>query len=123
MVGQLGSLAALPRDVGDVVDVLRDLARRLQPLGQVAESAGGLFGLVTRAGGLRATSPAPASNEPAAPAGTTSPSPRRRQTAPATGGARQTAPAAKNKAAGRTTAPARATAAARSRSRAAADQP
>lgn len=52
MVGQLGSLAALPRDVGEVVDVLRDLARRLQPLGQVAESAGGLFGLVTRAGGF-----------------------------------------------------------------------
>lgn len=59
MVGQLGSLAVLPRDVGEVVDLLRDLARRLQPLGQMAESAGGLFGLVTRAGGLRTTPSAP----------------------------------------------------------------
>ncbi|MEZ5250757.1 MAG: hypothetical protein R2713_16565 [Ilumatobacteraceae bacterium] len=45
-------LASFPTELGDVVGTLGDfvgslgdLARRLQPLGQLAESAGGLFGL------------------------------------------------------------------------------
>lgn len=38
-------LTALPTDLGEFVEVLGDLARRLQPLGQMAESAGSLFGL------------------------------------------------------------------------------
>jgi hypothetical protein len=39
------ALAALPDDLSDFMGVLSDLARRLQPLGQMAEAAGGLFGL------------------------------------------------------------------------------
>jgi hypothetical protein len=35
----------LPTQLGDFVGTLGDLAKRLQPLGQLAESAGGLFGL------------------------------------------------------------------------------
>ncbi len=36
-------LANLPKDLGEFVGTLGDLARRLQPLGQMAETAGGLF--------------------------------------------------------------------------------
>ena len=56
----------LPTDVGDMVGLLGDVVRRLQPLGQLAESAGGLFGLRPFAG-LRAT-PAPAPPAKKAPA-------------------------------------------------------
>ena len=68
------ALAALPRDLGQFVDVLTDLARRLQPLGQLAESAGSMFGLrslaVLRSGGTRPASaplpiPPPAKKSPA----------------------------------------------------------
>jgi hypothetical protein len=37
--------AALPTDLGKFVDSINDLSRRLAPLGQLAESAGGLFSL------------------------------------------------------------------------------
>jgi ABC-type transporter Mla subunit MlaD len=39
------SLASLPTDLTEFMTVLSDLARRLQPLGQLAESAGAMFGL------------------------------------------------------------------------------
>jgi ABC-type transporter Mla subunit MlaD len=39
------TLASLPNDLGEFMGVLSDLARRLQPLGQMAEAAGGMFGL------------------------------------------------------------------------------
>jgi hypothetical protein len=59
------ALAAIPRDLGEFMDVLGDLARRLAPLGQLAESAGSMFGLrplaALRSGiGSRPTAPAPA---------------------------------------------------------------
>ncbi|MBA3288223.1 MAG: hypothetical protein H0U21_09405 [Acidimicrobiia bacterium] len=56
-------LRTLPTDLGQFMDVVNDLARRLSPLGQIAEQAGGLFGL--RIPGFparpssRATAPAP----------------------------------------------------------------
>jgi hypothetical protein len=39
------TLASLPNDLSEFMGVLSDLARRLQPLGQMAEAAGGMFGL------------------------------------------------------------------------------
>ncbi|MFZ2443262.1 MAG: hypothetical protein WAW51_12930, partial [Ilumatobacteraceae bacterium] len=39
------ALLALPAELGDFMNTLGDLAQRLQPLGQLAESAGGWFGL------------------------------------------------------------------------------
>jgi ABC-type transporter Mla subunit MlaD len=39
------TLMTLPSDLSEFVGVLSDLAQRLQPLGQMAESAGSLFGL------------------------------------------------------------------------------
>jgi ABC-type transporter Mla subunit MlaD len=57
------SLTALPRDLSQFVEVLSDLARRLQPLGQLAESAGSMFGLrplaALRAGSGARPQPAP----------------------------------------------------------------
>jgi hypothetical protein len=38
-------LTSLPTDLGRFVDAINDLVRRLAPLGQLAESATGLFGL------------------------------------------------------------------------------
>ena len=38
-------LTALPKDLGEFMNAIGDLARRMQPLSQLAESAGGLFGL------------------------------------------------------------------------------
>ena len=38
-------LTSLPKDLGSFVEAINDLVRRLAPLGQMAESAGGLFGL------------------------------------------------------------------------------
>ena len=48
-------LTSLPTDLGDFVEIISDLAKRLQPLGQLAESAGSMFGLRPFAG-LRSTS-------------------------------------------------------------------
>src|SRR5215218_3640342 len=48
-------ITALPKDLAEFMNVLSDVARRLQPLGQLAESAGGLFGLRSL-GALRAAS-------------------------------------------------------------------
>jgi ABC-type transporter Mla subunit MlaD len=62
-------LRTLPTDLSQFVDVFNDLARRMSPLAQMAEQAGGLFGLrMPGFGGSttprRAAAPAPA---PAAP--------------------------------------------------------
>jgi hypothetical protein len=38
-------ISSLPTDLSGFVDSINDLVRRLSPLGQIAESAGGLFGL------------------------------------------------------------------------------
>ncbi len=38
-------IASLPTDLGTFVESLNELVKRLSPLGQIAESAGGLFGL------------------------------------------------------------------------------
>jgi ABC-type transporter Mla subunit MlaD len=37
------ALNALPRDLNEFLSTIRDVGRRLQPLGQMAESAGGMF--------------------------------------------------------------------------------
>ena len=56
-------LTALPKDLGEFMNVMADVARRLQPLGQLAESAGGFFGLrplaAMRSSGRRPSDPAP----------------------------------------------------------------
>ena len=55
--------ASLPTDLGRFVDSINDLSRRLAPLGQLAESAGGLFSLripgMTRSSASPAQSPVP----------------------------------------------------------------
>jgi len=38
-------LTAFPRDLGQFMEVINDLSRRMSPLGQLAEQASGLFGL------------------------------------------------------------------------------
>ena len=57
------ALMSMPNDLSEFMGVLSDLARRLQPLGMMAESAGSMFGLRPLAGLLggnsQATPPAP----------------------------------------------------------------
>jgi hypothetical protein len=64
-------LDAVPRDLSTFVELLGDLARRMQPLGQLAESAGSMFGLrplaALRAGGGRPAPPPPAPPPPRPP--------------------------------------------------------
>ena len=53
-------LTALPNELGQFLETISDLGRRLQPLSQMAESAGGLFGgftnpLASMFGGGRST--------------------------------------------------------------------
>jgi ABC-type transporter Mla subunit MlaD len=64
-------LTSLPTDLESFIGVLGDLARRLQPLGQMAESAGSLFGFrplaALRSGGRRPTSSPSATAPRAAP--------------------------------------------------------
>jgi hypothetical protein len=50
---------SFPTDLGEFMETLSDLARRLQPLGQMAESAGSLFGLQPW-GSRRSAAPKPA---------------------------------------------------------------
>jgi ABC-type transporter Mla subunit MlaD len=56
-------ISSLPTDLTGFVDSINDLVRRLSPLGQLAESAGGLFGLripgLTRGGPAQPAAPAP----------------------------------------------------------------
>jgi ABC-type transporter Mla subunit MlaD len=66
------ALTSLPRDLGEFMNVLGDLARRLQPLGQMAESAGSLFGLRPLSG-LRSSPPKPERPTPPPPAASAQP--------------------------------------------------
>ena len=59
-------IASLPTDLGTFVDSLNELVKRLSPLGQIAESAGGLFGL--RIPGVSRATSDPASDGGAAAA-------------------------------------------------------
>lgn len=70
-------IAALPTDLGSFLDAINDLVRRLGPLSQLAETAGGLFGLklpgmprpaASAPGTTTPPPPPPADPEPAAPA-------------------------------------------------------
>jgi ABC-type transporter Mla subunit MlaD len=64
------TLLAMPKDLGEFMETLADLARRLAPLGQLAESAGSMFGLrplaVLRSGGGSRPTPPPPVAAPAA---------------------------------------------------------
>ena len=97
-------LDALPRDLGAVVDLLSELVRRLQPLGQLAESAGGLLGIRSLGslfGGNRLPEPEPTPPATAAP----KPAPaKRRTTQPAPAKRPATTPAPAKKAAAKQTA-------------------
>ena len=53
-------ITSFPTDLSAFVDAINDLVRRLSPLGQIAESAGGLFGLRIPGMTRPATSPAAA---------------------------------------------------------------
>src|SRR6187402_3128454 len=50
-------LRSLPTDLGQFMELVNDLGRRMSPLTQIAEQAGGLFGL--RIPGFGAPTPAP----------------------------------------------------------------
>jgi ABC-type transporter Mla subunit MlaD len=71
-------LTSLPTDLSRFVDAINDLVRRLSPLGQLAESATGLFGIRMPGMPQRPPAPAPASAPvsepptPLLPAGSTS---------------------------------------------------
>jgi hypothetical protein len=52
-------LTDFPRDLGQFIEMFGDVARRMQPLGQLAETAGGFFGLNPLAALRSATSPPP----------------------------------------------------------------
>jgi ABC-type transporter Mla subunit MlaD len=60
------ALMSMPNDLSEFMGVLSDLARRLQPLGMMAESAGSMFGLRPLAGLLGGSSqPPPPAPKPA----------------------------------------------------------
>ena len=52
------ALTSFPTDLTEFMEVLSDLARRLQPLGQIAESAGNMFGLRALTGSALVLPPA-----------------------------------------------------------------
>ena len=54
------ALMSMPNDLSEFMGVLSDLARRLQPLGMMAESAGSMFGLRPLAGLLGGSTQPPA---------------------------------------------------------------
>ena len=59
------ALMSMPNELGEFMGVLSDLARRLQPLGMMAESAGSMFGLRPLAGLLGGSSqPPPPASKP-----------------------------------------------------------
>jgi len=69
-------ISSLPTDLTSFVDAINDLVKRLSPLGQLAESAGGLFGL--RIPGMsrsNSSSPASATAAPPPPAEIERPAP------------------------------------------------
>ena len=82
-------LRSLPTDLGQFMEVINDLARRMSPLSQIAEQAGGLFGL--RIPGFGGATPAPK----AAPAAVTPARRRAGRRARSRPRPRRTAPARK----------------------------
>jgi ABC-type transporter Mla subunit MlaD len=91
-------LTSLPTDLAGFVDALNDLVRRLAPLGQLAESATGLFGLRIPGMSRSSTTPVPVLTPAAEPPSAPSPKPA--------ASAKRTAPA-KRKAQAKRKAPAR----------------
>jgi ABC-type transporter Mla subunit MlaD len=75
LAGTLDSpvLRTLPTDLGQFLEVINDLARRMSPLAQLAEQAGGMFGLRI-----------PGFNTPSASSTTNAPTPRTEPPIPAT---------------------------------------
>ena len=69
---QTPALNTLPKDLNDFLGTLRDLGRRLQPLGQMAESAGSMFSRSPFAAFLPTTG---RSDAPATPPTATAPEP------------------------------------------------
>ena len=59
------ALISMPNDLSEFMGVLSDLARRLQPLGMMAESAGSMFGLRPLAGLLGGSPQPPPEPKPA----------------------------------------------------------
>ncbi len=59
-------LLALPTDLGAFLDIINDLSRRMSPLAQVFEQAGGLFGMRFPGMPARSATPAPAPPPPPA---------------------------------------------------------
>jgi hypothetical protein len=93
-------LTSLPTDLGDFVEIISDLAKRLQPLGQLAESAGSMFGLRPFAGLRTSTrSDAPAPPPPAVHAAAKQAAARKaapiKKAAPTKAAAKKAAPAKK----------------------------
>ena len=78
-------LRSLPTDLGQFMEVINDLARRMSPLAQLAEQAGGMFGL--RIPGFNAPSTSSAS--------TNAPTPRTEPPIPTTSATTRPAPAKK----------------------------
>ena len=76
------AITSLPAEMSELMTVLGELARRLQPLGQLAESAGSMFGLRAMAA-LRPSTPeavtatATPVEEPPAPARKKAAAPRK----------------------------------------------
>jgi hypothetical protein len=64
-------LASFPRDLSQFMDIINDLGRRMSPLAQLAEQAGGMFGLRIPGLGTRPSSPAPPHGLASRPAGET----------------------------------------------------
>lgn len=72
-------VASFPKDLGAVMQSLNDLAQRLQPLGQLAETAGGWFGLRPLAA-LRSGGGNPRTTAPPAPTSVPTPTPAKTPT-------------------------------------------
>ena len=89
-------LRALPTDLGEFLEVINELSRRLSPLSQFADQASGLFGL--RIPGL---SPRPAATPPARPAPPPEPAPAKKAVAKKRAPAKKKTPAKKKAAARR----------------------
>ena len=68
-------MRTLPTDLGQFMEVINDLGRRMSPLTQLAEQAGGLFGMRLPGMAPRTTGRAPAPAPPAAPAPAPAPAP------------------------------------------------
>lgn len=71
--------ATLPTDLGKFIDSINDLSRRLAPLGQLAETAGGLFSL--RIPGMTRPSASPAQQPLPVPAPEPEPPAKQKRTA------------------------------------------